>query len=154
MVRQFMGTTHRVLLALVAGLSVAAVCNQAAIAATISLSSGFDPATATTRGSTRGSFGLPAIANRDRNNNFCLGYGNDQQVPDHTLVLQQNFSRLTIQVNSRTNDTTLLIKGPDGTVRCGDTSISDGNWKPGRYSVWIGSPEGGSRRDYTMIVRE
>lgn len=126
----------------------------------ISLSPGFSNAEGRATGYIRGSFSLPSIANRDQDGNFCLGYGDAN--PDHILVLQDDFSRLTVQVDSGGNDTTLLIQGPDtSTVRCGDNSgrskdasIQDTEWSAGTYSVWVGSFERGRRYDYTLSIQE
>jgi hypothetical protein len=148
-------------LALLATLGVAPVLAQSANFDSMTLSSGFSPADGTVRGYTQGSFSLSSIANRDRSNNLCVGFADT--TPDHILVLQQNFSQLTLQVNSGGGDTTLLVQGPnDGTVRCGDdtsrtntdASIQDTGWQAGTYRVWVGAFESGVRHDYTLTVRE
>lgn len=110
-------------------------------------------------GAVGGSTSLPAIiSNVDRHNNRCLGFGDPS--PDHILVLQQDFSRLSLRVNSGGTETTLVIQGPDGVVRCGaggggrkDASLADTDWKAGRYKVWVGSLTPGVRRDYTLLIR-
>lgn len=109
------------------------------------------------RGSTGGSASLPAIiSNRDRNNHQCLGFGDTK--PDHILILEKPFATLTLRVRS-TTDTTLVVQGPDGSVRCGDdsgsnqnASITDTNWSPGHYRVWVGTASPGTQRDYTLNV--
>lgn len=110
-------------------------------------------------GSTGGSTSLPAIvSNRDHNNNTCLGFGDPN--PDHILTLQENFSSLKLRVNSGI-DTTLVVQGPNGVVRCGDStgsskdaSITDTDWQAGSYKIWVGTATPGLRRDYTLSVRQ
>ncbi|AFZ14441.1 hypothetical protein Cri9333_3622 [Crinalium epipsammum PCC 9333] len=111
------------------------------------------------RGYTDGSYSLPSIANRDRNNNACIGFASP--APDHVIILQKDFARLQIKVNSRGKDTTLVIKGPGGTIRCGDdtgktkdASISDTKWKAGEYQVWVGSIESKQTWNYTLFIQE
>lgn len=120
---------------------------------TMMLAPGFSESAATVAGSTGGIFSLSSIANRDRDNNLCLGFGSDRDVPDYIMVLQQDFAQLNIRVRSRQNQTTLLIQGPGG-VRCGDDSISGANWPAGSYRIWIGAKESGGQSDYTLLVRQ
>jgi hypothetical protein len=111
-------------------------------------------------GYTSGAFSLSAIANRDRKNNPCIGYGGDE-TPDHIMVVKKGFPKLTVKVNTGGKDSTLVIKGPDGTIRCGDdtgsnkdASITDSNWKSGNYSIWVGSIKERQRWDYTLSVQQ
>ena len=156
------------------GIFLAAIATLSAIPALankanfdkLTLSPGFEASTGVVSGFTGGSTSLPAIvANRDRDNNPCLGFGDPN--PDHVMELQRDFSRLRLEVNSRGHDTTLLIQGPDNksqdnnAIRCGDdtdssrdASIEDTNWKAGTYKIWVGSMEAGFRRNYTLTVRE
>ncbi|PZV04545.1 MAG: hypothetical protein DCF22_25405 [Leptolyngbya sp.] len=109
-------------------------------------------------GSTGGSISLPAItSNVDYRNNRCLGFGDSK--PDHILTLDQNFPNLSVQVNSGA-DTTLVIQGADGIVRCGDdsgtrkdASIVDTNWKAGVYRIWVGSATPGTQHDYRLTIQ-
>lgn len=111
-------------------------------------------------GTTGGSTSLPAIvSNSDRHNNACLGFGDP--TPDHILVLQQPFSKLALRVNSGGHDTTLVVQGADGVVRCGDDAgskkdagITDTDWAAGSYKVWVGTTEPGVRYDYKLTVRQ
>ncbi len=111
-------------------------------------------------GTTGGSTSLPAIVgDRDRHNNNCLGFGDP--TPDHILVLQQSFPKLSLRVNSGGLDTTLVVQGPNGVVRCGDdtgskkdASITDTDWSAGSYKVWVGTINSGVKRDYTLTVRQ
>ncbi|OCR01606.1 hypothetical protein BCD67_19150 [Oscillatoriales cyanobacterium USR001] len=127
---------------------------------TLTLSPGFPSAAGISRGSTGGAFSLLAIANLDLHKNKCLGFA--APTPDHTLILQQDFSRLTISVNTGGKDTTLLISGPDkNTVRCGDdtgqnkdASITDSDWKAGTYRIWVGTIASQAKYNYTLTVQE
>jgi hypothetical protein len=128
-------------------------------------SANFEPLTLTAAkptgmvmGSTGGSTSLPAIvSNSDRNNNKCLGFGDP--TPDHLLVLKQPLPKLRLRVDSNGGDTTLVVVGPDG-IRCGDdtgsnkdASLTDVNWSPGTYRVWVGSATPGARRSYKLMAR-
>lgn len=111
-------------------------------------------------GSTGGSISLPAVvSNSDRNNNKCLGFGDTK--PDHLLILKQNFAALKLRVNSGGSDTTLVVQGPGGAIRCGDdisssnkdASIDDTDWQAGTYRVWVGITAPGMQRDYSLSIR-
>jgi hypothetical protein len=148
------------LLAAIATIATLPVLAETANFGTLTLSRGFQSPTAVLRGSTGGSYSLSAIANADRHKNKCLGFATP--TPDHIIVLQQNFSKLTIQVNSGGKDTTLLVQGPNGnTVRCGDDTgqnkdagIIDSDWEPGTYRIWVGSLEPGVKSNYSISVQE
>lgn len=121
---------------------------------------GFEAANAKFSGYTGGSFSLSAISKRDRDHNLCLGFADPQ--PDYVMVLEKDFSRLRVLINSRGNDTTLLIKGiNDKTIRCGDdtgknkdASIDDQQWKRGTYHIWVGGINSGVKYNYTLTVQE
>ncbi len=127
---------------------------------TLTLSPGFAPKEGRATGTTGGSYSLSSIANRDRNKNPCIGFGDSS--PDHILVLQKNFPSLSIRVNARGQDTTLVIQGPnDQTIRCGDdtgssknASVQDSGWAAGTYKIWVGAIESGQQVNYTLSVRE
>ncbi|NCJ08167.1 hypothetical protein GS597_16960 [Synechococcales cyanobacterium C] len=113
----------------------------------------------TLRGFTRGAVALHRIvAHRDVNNTLCVGFGAPN--PDHVIQLEQGFPRLQVQVNSRGHDSTLLVRGPDGTVYCADEGVSGGqeaglvltNLKPGAYEVWVGSFESGGNFRYSLSL--
>lgn len=110
------------------------------------------------RGTTGGSASLPGIvSNSDRRNHKCLGYADPK--PDHLLILEKPFATLTLKVRSNT-DTTLVVQGPDGVVRCGDdagsnknANITDNDWKSGIYKVWVGTANPGVQQDYMLMVQ-
>jgi hypothetical protein len=105
----------------------------------------------TLKGTTGGSVSLPAIvSNTDSSNKKCLGFADPK--PDHLLVLQQDFANLGLRV-SGSGDTTLVVVGTDGTVRCGDTQIVDKSWRAGTYKVWVGTIAPGIRQNYTFTAQ-
>lgn len=125
-----------------------------------SLTLGAEKTSGSLTGSTGGSTSLPAIiGSSDQNNNKCLGFGDPN--PDHILVLEQDFPQLRLRVNSGGMDTTLIVQGSDGSIRCGDdlsetnkdAGITASDWKTGKYKVWVGSAVPGVRRDYTLSIR-
>lgn len=126
----------------------------------LSLGPGFVPAQATVEGYTGGSYSLSAISNRDRDRNACIGFADPK--PDHVMVLEKDFSQLSIRVNSGGKDTTLLIQGPDdGSIRCGDdtgkrkdASIQGSDWKAGSYKIWVGTFNSADKGNYTLRVQE
>jgi hypothetical protein len=110
-------------------------------------------------GSTGGTTSLPAIvSNTDRNNNQCMGFADPK--PDHVLVLQQDFSTLSVRVRRGSPGTTLVIQGPRGFVRCGNSTesgekanITDINWPEGTYRIWVGSATPGAQQEYSLMVQ-
>jgi hypothetical protein len=126
---------------------------------TFSLSPGFEITKGRFTGFTGGSYSLSAIRNRDRDKNACIGFADPS--PDHIMVLEKDFPRLKIQVNSG-KDTTLLIQGPDDqTIRCGDdtgkkkdASIDSSNWKKGTYRIWVGAFNPGVKFNYSLSVQQ
>lgn len=111
-------------------------------------------------GETVGSYSLSNIASRDSSGEFCLGYAD--RTPDHVLTLEQDFTALTITVDSGGADTTLLIQGPNNnTVRCSDNAgrrnrdpeIQD-TFAKGTYRLWVGSFEQEGRHRYNLTISE
>jgi hypothetical protein len=146
-------------IALIAALSATPVLSQAANFGTLTLSPGFPPGSAVIAGHTGGTYSLPSIANSDRNKQPCIGFASE--TPDHVIVLEQDFPKLIVRVHSRGKDTTLLIRGPNNLILCGDdtgsrkdASIEATNLKAGRYEVWVGSIEAGQHWNYNLTVRE
>jgi hypothetical protein len=84
---------------------------------------------------------------------FCNGFVENR--PNHILVLKNFFEFLKIEVDSST-DTTIIIEGPGG-VWCNDDYIDanpaiEGQWKPGRYRIWIGSYQEDINYDYQIKI--
>lgn len=127
----------------------------------LTLSAGFTSTQATVTGATAGFFSLSSITARDRNGNLCLGYADS--TPDHIMVLQQDFAHLTLQVDSGSNETTLLVQGPDdNTIRCGSGAsrrnpgalLEDTDWQAGTYRIWVAAFDQGQRYDYNLTASE
>ncbi|MFN6488276.1 MULTISPECIES: hypothetical protein [unclassified Nostoc] len=148
------------LLAILTAITATPAIAETANFGTFNLSANFDSAQGTVQGFTGGSYSLSAISNRDRDQKACIGFADPK--PDHIMVLEKDFSQLTIQVDSNNTDTTLLIQGPDNTmIRCGDdtgkskdASVSDHDWKRGTYRIWVGTFNPGFKHDYTLKVEQ
>ncbi|AUT02062.1 hypothetical protein CLI64_17650 [Nostoc sp. CENA543] len=126
---------------------------------TLKLAPGFSSTQGKTNGYTGGTFSLSAISNRDRDGKMCIGFADSN--PDFIIELDKDFSRLQVLVNSGGKDTTLVIRGPNKTIRCGDdtgkskdASIDDQQWPSGKYEVWVGAFEPGVKFNYTLSVKE
>lgn len=146
-------------LAIIAALSAAPVLAADANFESLNLSVGFPPSKGVTTGYTNGSVSLSSIQKTDSRNNPCIGFGSP--TPDHIIVLQKDFSRLSFQVDTQGKDTTIVIKGPNDLVLCGDdtgsskdASVQASNLKAGKYSVWVGSIETGQQWNYTLSVKQ
>lgn len=73
----------------------------------------------------------------------CRGYV--QSIPDHILYVQGRARYLRLYVEAA-EDTTMVIRTPDGRWLCDDDSggnlqpmLEQENWAPGQYLVWIGT---------------
>ncbi|MBD2343590.1 hypothetical protein [Anabaena subtropica] len=148
------------LLAIATTVITTPVIAQTANFATLRLSPGFEPAQGKVSGHTGGSYSLSAISNRDRHRKPCIGFADPK--PDHIMILEKDFPRLKLLINSGGTDTTLLIQGPDDTtIRCGDdtgkrkdASVDDIDWKSGTYRIWIGKFNAGGKINYTLTVQQ
>lgn len=141
-------------LALVGSLALGAIAQKSNFGE-IKVSS--SPSTVT--GTTGGNTSLSAIAgNQDSSGAPCIGFGDP--TPDHTMTLTKKAARLNFQVDSKGVDTTIVILGPDGDLRCGDdtgskkdASLEDADWKPGVYQIWVGSMKPSIRQNYRLTVK-
>ncbi|TAE60740.1 MAG: hypothetical protein EAZ76_01635 [Nostocales cyanobacterium] len=151
---------YGLLLAAIASMITTPVAAQKANFGTLTLTPGFKPETATATGYTGGTYSLSAISNRDKNKKVCIGFGDPN--PDHIMILEQDFNKLTVAINSGNKDTTLFIQGPDDQIiRCGDdtgrskdASVSDRQWKKGKYKIWIGTFNPRDKFNYTLKIAE
>lgn len=109
-----------------------------------------------------GSTSLPdaiAATPRDANGNPCVGYGSFQ--PSHTITLPAAVPQLQLRVSSGRDDTTLVVKGPGGTVFCGDDPTADDPGAivtisapaPGPYQIWVGTFTPGGQPYYQLDVK-
>jgi hypothetical protein len=111
---------------------------------------------ASVAGSTGGTTSIPAITgSTDRAGNKCLGFGDPN--PDHLMTIKTRLSTLTLKVNSGGRDTTIVVQGPNGELRCGDdtgikkdASVAGSDWEAGTYKIWVGSMESGARGNYRL----
>ena len=113
-------------------------------------------------GRTAGSYSLSSIANVASIPNLqgkkkpCIGYGAPN--PDHIMVLEQDFAKLKLQVDSGGKDSTLVVVGPkDNNIRCDfgsndrkDAKIQGRNWKKGTYKIWVGAIDSGKKWNYRL----
>lgn len=152
----------RVFVALAVALSATPAFSQAANFGKFKLSAGFSPGAGQVSGSTGGTYSLSSIANSGSNGKPCIGYG--AQTPDHIMVLESSFPKLSVAVSSG-QDTTIVIKGPKNLILCGDdtktskgvskdASVEASNLPAGEYHVWVGSIQEGQRWNYTLNVRQ
>ncbi|HEY9610815.1 hypothetical protein [Allocoleopsis sp.] len=152
----------KILLAFAVALSAAPAFSQSANFGKLTLSPGFPATAGQASGNTGGTYSLSSIANSDRNNKPCIGYGSEN--PDHIMVLQSKFSKLSVEVNSG-KDTTLVIRGPNNLILCGDdtktskgvskdASVEASNLPPGEYRMWVGAMKEGQRWNYSLTVRQ
>lgn len=88
----------------------------------------------------------------------CVGYLPAQ--PSHLLQLQTYFANLRILVNSG-QDTTLVIRGPDGSFRCNDDAnpqdlnpIVEGPFPAGVYQVFVGTYQPSIQAPYAIGFTE
>jgi hypothetical protein len=111
-------------------------------------------------GTTGGATSLSAVtSNLDRDDNQCFGFGDPR--PDHILSLEKAVDRLKIQVDSRGQDTTIVMQAPDGSFICADDfgNSKDAGlesltpWSAGKYKVWIGTVAPTRRYNYKLTVQ-
>lgn len=154
-----LGLCSRIAVALIVALSATSAFSQTANFGELKLAPGFTAGTGQASGRTGGAYSLSSISNSDRNKKPCIGYG--AETPDHIMVLEKPFGKLSVQVNSGGKDTTLVIRGPNNLTLCGDdtgsskdASIQASNLPAGKYQVWIGAIKEGQRWNYTLTVRQ
>lgn len=122
----------------------------------VTLSPSFDPDPATVRGISGGATAANELAGRaETATGPCNGFVDE--APDHTVVLTEFFSYLSLQVQSP-EDTTLIIRGPGGTWCNDDFAGSNpgiaGQWLSGTYQVWVGSYAQDAYHPYVIRLTE
>ena len=116
----------------------------------VSLTPGFMPDPQTAQGTAGGS----TMANSfDPNCNA----GRIPPQAQHNVTLSSNFGNLRVMVNSQ-HDTTLAIRGPDGTWRCNDDGVGldpliEGAFDAGTYQVYV-CTDTGTTEPYTIGFSE
>jgi hypothetical protein len=112
------------------------------------------------RGYAKGSVALfKTLAERDSAQNRCMGYGS--LTPDHTIDISAALPKLTLQLKTRSQDTTLIVEGPNNRLYCVDDSSEGGkdagltltDLKAGTYKVWVGAFEPGAGFRYTLSIQ-
>ena len=89
----------------------------------------------------------------------CIGFVGP--TPSHVLMLQSDFQNLRILVNSQ-QDTVLVVRGPDGSVRCNDdyqanvnfNPVVEGAFGPGAHQVFVGGYQSGTQGQYVIGFTE
>lgn len=119
----------------------------------VTLSTGFMPDPSTARGQAGGALEASTLA---AGNPMCRGWV--PATPQHTLMAQTDFSNLRIIVNAA-QDTTLVVRGPDGQYRCADDDeglnpIVQGAFAPGAYQVWVGAYQANTTMPYVIGFTE
>jgi len=87
----------------------------------------------------------------------CVGHIPPQ--PNHLLQVQGNFAQLRVMVSSQA-DTVLVIRAPNGSVRCNDDLRPgetlnpgiDGPFPPGSYQVFVGSYQSAAQGPYSLGI--
>jgi len=120
----------------------------------ISLTTGFMPDPQSVSGTSGGATDATALG--ESQTGPCRGWIASQ--PDHTMTLGSSFDFLAVS-GSSSDDTTLVIRGPDG-MWCSDDEGGDRNpriagaWVPGCYQIWVGSYEQGDNSAYQLSFTE
>lgn len=116
----------------------------------------FSPDPLTVRGTSGGSLSGEKVAGRaETANGSCVGFVDEK--PDHTLVLEDFFNYLSLQVQSP-EDTTIIVRGPGGTW-CNDDSEGKnpgiaGEWLAGTYTIWVGSYDKTKNQPYILRITQ
>ena len=116
----------------------------------VSLRPGFTPDPHVVTGTSGGSVNATSV------NPSCRGW--IARVPDHLFTASGAFNNLRVMVNSA-QDTTLVVRKPDGTFVCDDDSegmnpMVTGSFPPGQYRVWVGSYQQGQNAAYRLGFSE
>jgi len=123
----------------------------------ITLSRNFRPDPFQVTGRTGGEVGLASLAGSASG---CRGYG--QATPNHVVSITDPFPMLDIVAFTRdvNQDLTMLIKGPGGSLWCGDDEYRNRSPRvsarlpKGTYEIWIGTGEIGRLTEYTLSISE
>lgn len=120
---------------------------------TITLAPGFMPDPHVAAGVSGGSIDASTL------NPTCRGHVSSR--PDHLFVATGQFNLVRFIINAGTNDTTLVIRKPDGTYLCDDDGAGNGTnpavqamLMPGTYQVFIGSYMAGQNFPYNLAITE
>lgn len=150
----------RYLLGLVIVLTAAKALAQGANFGQLILAQGFDSTKSVLTGQTGGAYSLSALANTDKRGTPCIGFATPN--PDHVIILNDKFAHLKLEVISKNQDLSLLVRGPNkNKILCGfannnqpTTMVEANNWNPGTYEIWVGSIEQGKRLNYRIKIEQ
>lgn len=122
----------------------------------VTLSPSFAPDPTTVRGISGGTTAASELAGRTETaTGPCNGFVDE--AADHTIVLTEFFSYLSLQVQSP-EDTTLVVRGPGGTWCNDDFSGPNpgitGQWLSGTYEIWVGSYTQDTYHPYVIRLTE
>lgn len=123
----------------------------------ISLGRNFRPDPLQVKGRAGGEVGLASLAGSASG---CRGYG--QGAPNHVMDVTDSLPVLDIVAFTRdvNQDLTMLIKGPGGSLWCGDDEYRNRSPRvsarlpKGTYQIWIGTGETGRFTPYTLSISE
>ncbi len=120
---------------------------------TISLAPGFLPDPHIANGVSGGTVDASTLSSQ------CRGHISSQ--PDHIFVATGQFNLVRVLVNAGSNDTTLVIRKPDGTYLCDDDGANAGMnpaiqamLMPGTYQIYVGSYLAGQNYPYNLAITE
>jgi hypothetical protein len=139
-----------------AGTALISLSPAIAQSAVIALARNFRPDPVKLQGRAGGSVNMTLLAGQAN----CRGFASEQ--PNHTLKLTANFPLvdLLVYTGNVNDDTTMLIKGPNGAVMCADDEYQGRNPQlsrrlpEGTYQIWVGSRNANQSINYTLSLSE
>ncbi len=118
----------------------------------VALNPGFMPDPHVVNGTSGGAINAGTV------NPSCRGWVS--ATPDHIFNATGGFNNLRVLVSAGQEDTTLVIRRPDGTFMCDDDGgeqfnpMVTGAFPAGQYLVWVGSYRQGTNAAYRLAFTE
>ncbi|WP_156815552.1 hypothetical protein [Pseudanabaena sp. PCC 6802] len=133
-----------------------AIFNPAIAQTAVALARNFRPDPVKLQGRTGGSVSMTSLSGQAN----CRGFASEQ--PNHTINLTANFPLVDFLVYTKNvnDDTTMMIKGPNGLVMCADDEYRGRNPQltrrlpEGSYQIWVGARNANQSVNYTLSVSE
>jgi hypothetical protein len=133
-----------------------AISSPAIAQTSVALARNFRPDPVKFQGRTNGSVSLASLSGQAN----CRGFASEQ--PNHAINLTANFPLIDFLVYTRNvnDDTTMMIKGPNGLVMCADDEYQGRNPQlsrrlpEGTYQIWVGSRSANQSINYTLSLSE
>jgi hypothetical protein len=133
-----------------------AVSSPAIAQTAVALARHFRPDPVKLQGRTSGSLSMTSLSGQAN----CRGFASEQ--PNHTINLTASFPLVDFLVYTKNvnDDTTMMIKGPNGLVMCADDEYRGRNPQlsrrlpEGSYQIWVGSRSANQAINYTLSVSE